>query len=302
MKPNDGKFIPCLSEMLDGFAKDDGPVKKKMPVEVDVPEWIMDLAMQEGATAKDVALAELIIIAYYYLLRVGEYTVKATRNNSKQTVNFKVKNATFFGFDANGKLVQLPRNAPDEVILRAKCGTLTLENQKNGWKGISISHWANDAGPYCPVLALARRYCHIRAHTSDDSTFLCTYFDDGKKGDITNRDVSVALKAAAEALNYPLTRGIPVSSVDTHSLRIGGANALSLNGYSKQEIQKMGRWRGETFLEYIREGLADFSKGMSSKMSKKFGFVSLEGGRYEDVTAETVQRDYEVAVSSAAAA
>jgi hypothetical protein len=62
--------------------------------------------------------------------------------------------------------------------------------------------------------------------------------------------------------------------IDTHSLRIGGANALSLSGYSKQQIQKMGRWRGETFLEYVREVMAEYTVGMA----EQFVFVSLELG------------------------
>jgi hypothetical protein len=38
----------------------------------------------------------------------------------------------------------------------------------------------------------------------------------------------------------------------------GGNNALSLAGYSDREMQKMGWWRGKTFMEYIREELAFF--------------------------------------------
>ena len=59
----------------------------------------------------------------------------------------------------------------------------------------------------------------------------------------------------------------------------------------------MGRWRGDTFLEYIRESLADFSMGMSMAMSKSFCFVSLEAGVYNDVTESTIASDYNVAVS-----
>ena len=77
---------------------------------------------------------------------------------------------------------------------------------------------------------------------------------------------------------------------------------MSLNGYSVEHIQKMGRWRSNTFLEYIRESLSDFSEGMSKAMSKTFGFVSLEAGVVEDVTDAVVAMDYNVAVSSAPAA
>ncbi len=47
--------------------------------------------------------------------------------------------------------------------------------------------------------------------------------------------------------------------VDTHSLCSGGANAPVLSGYLDTQIQKMGRWKGTTFKEYIREELACYS-------------------------------------------
>jgi hypothetical protein len=36
------------------------------------------------------------MIAFFYLLQVGEYTVKGSRNNTKQTVQFKYEDVTFF--------------------------------------------------------------------------------------------------------------------------------------------------------------------------------------------------------------
>ena len=65
--------------------------------------------------------------------------------------------------------------------------------------------------------------------------------------------MSAELKFATTALNYPFLKGIPIDILDTHSLRSGGANAISLAGYSERDIQKMGRWRGGNFKEYIRE-------------------------------------------------
>jgi hypothetical protein len=49
-------------------------------------------------------------------------------------------------------------------------------------------------------------------------------------------------------------------------------------------MQKMGRWRGATFKEYIREELACFSKGMSIQMKKKFHFVNVVGNAFTDIT------------------
>ena len=99
------------------------------------------------------------------------------------------------------------------------------------------------AGRRCPVRALARRHIHLRENGADTKTFLSAYYDDkGQRGDITNKDMSKALKAAATVLEYPTAKGIPIDRIDTHSLRSGGANALSLSGYSDTQIQKMGRW------------------------------------------------------------
>ena len=83
-------------------------------------------------------------------------------------------------------------------------------------------------------------------------TFLSAYYDDkGWRGDITNKDVSKALMAAA-TVEYPTAKGIPIDRIDTHLLQSGGTNALSLSGYLDTQIQKMGWWRGATFKEYTQ--------------------------------------------------
>ena len=69
----------------------------------------------------------------------------------------------------------------------------------------------------------------------------------GRRKDLNAKDMSAALKFATTPLNYLSLKGIPIDRVETHSLRYGGANTLSLAGYSNRDIQKMGRWRGETF-------------------------------------------------------
>jgi hypothetical protein len=287
--------------MLDGWRKTDGPVLKKLPVEADVPEYLVKLGLQLGASAKDKAIGDLTLIAFYYLLRIGEYTVKGARNESKQTQQFKVRDVTFFKKDAQGTLRQLPRQAHDDLIMSADSATLKLDNQKNGWQGVCIHHESNGDEIFDPVRALGRRIIHIRTHAKgDEAVFLSAVYNSAGRGDISDKDIRAALKMAAAALEYPLTRGIPVERVDTHSLRIGGANALSLAGYSDRHIQKLGRWRGETFKEYVREQLSNFSEGMSTSMQKTFGFVNVEGGVFHDVTETLLTLPYSNANSPAA--
>ena len=56
----------------------------------------------------------------------------------------------------------------------------------------------------------------------------------------------------------------------------------------------MGRWKGATFKEYIREVLACYSAGMSTKMKRNFKFVNISGNAYNDVTSKCLEEDYTV--------
>ena len=100
------------------------------------------------------------------------------------------------------------------------------------------------------------------------------------------------LKLAAGLLNYPTRKGIPIKRVDTHSLRGGGANALALSDFSDTQIQKMGRWCGATFKEYIREELANFLDGMSKAMKTTFNFMNVAGNAFQDITHMVLTMEY----------
>jgi hypothetical protein len=205
----------------------------------------------------------------------------------------------FFKKNSRGRLRCLPRDASDTLIMTADGATLKLDNHKNGWKGVCV----NGDRMHCPVRALTRRYIHLRARGADSKTFLSVYYDDaGKRADITNEDVSRALKSAATILEYPLAKGIPIDRIDTHFCRSGGANALSLAGYSDTQIQKMGRWRGATFKEYIHEELACFSEGMSRSMKWTFDFINIAGNAFNTIMEDLIDREYEVNMSAAVAA
>jgi hypothetical protein len=45
----------------------------------------------------------------------------------------------------------------------------------------------------------------------------------------------------------------------------------------------MGRWRGATFKEYIREELACYVRGMSCDMKQKFNFVNKAGNAFTKI-------------------
>ena len=175
--------------MLDGWRKIDPPTIKKLPVESDVPELLSTIGADPTTNELDAAIGDLCLIAFYYLLRVGEYTIKNSRNNTKQTVQFRLKDVTFFRRDHNGHLRQVNRFAPAADIATADSATLKLDNQKNGWKGVCIHQETNGHPMHCPVRALGRRYVHIRKHTASLDVYLSAFFHNAQRFDVTDNDI-----------------------------------------------------------------------------------------------------------------
>ena len=109
------------------------------------------------------------------------------------------------------------------------------------------------------------------------------------------------LKEAAAKKEYPELRGCPLDRINMHLLRSGGANTLSLAGFSDYQIQKMGCWSKQVFKEYIADQLSNFTDGMSEKMSRSYNFVNIAAGgrdgKYGEctgVTIETLDAEYSV--------
>ena len=130
---------------------------------------------------------------------------------------------------------------------------------------------------------------------SNKKTYLSAYWVGGRIKYLNTENMIAALKFVTTTLNYPYLKGVTIDRVEIHSLRYGGANSLSLAGYSDRDIKKMGRWIGEIFKEYIREELHCFAEGMLTEMKQDFKYVNIAGGAYSelvDVTRTTVVSDY----------
>ncbi len=93
------KLLPHLQVVLNGYRKEDPATIKKLPVQSDVPELLVTTAYNGMGTEMEKAAADLILIAFY-----GEFMVKGSQNSTKQTVQFKYEDITFFRKNARGQL------------------------------------------------------------------------------------------------------------------------------------------------------------------------------------------------------
>ena len=102
-----------------------------------------------------------------------------------------------------------------------------------------LALYPDHLSPYCPV-RLLDTYLHIRKGTSE----LLFILEDGQP--VGRRDFAEHLRACANLC------GLDSSRINTHSLRIGRATQLYLDGSPTEDIRRKGRWRSQAFLKYIR--------------------------------------------------
>jgi hypothetical protein len=224
------KFLPQLQQCINGWRKQDPVSQKKLPVKANIPVYLVKCGLDPCASESNKAIGNLSLIGFYYLLRVGENTMKSKRGNTKQMVQFKMEDIVFCK-DKWGWLRCLPQGAPDLAIASATRAALKLDNQKNGWKGVSIYQEMNGDPVRCPVHALGQGYMHICKNGGKKKTFLSAYYEGGIEANVTAEHTSRGLKIAAAALDYLSPKGIPIKRTDTHSLRSGGANTLALSSF-----------------------------------------------------------------------
>jgi hypothetical protein len=258
---------------MEGFRREDPPSIPQLAVPISVPT-LCYTAGQTSMDPKKKATGELILIAFYFLLRVGEYTQpkfvnqNGEKRRATRTKQFSVGNVGFF---KNSKII--PRSSSLETLLSCDAATLKITNQKNGRMGETIHQEAVVDG--CnPVAALAHRVHHILSNGGSDESLLCEYFVNEQSNSITSRIIISAVRDAAKLLKLQ-DQAIDPDLVGAHSLRAGGAMALKLHGYNDTTIQKLGRWTSTTFLQYIHTQIGHLAKGVSNKMSIPLPFTNI---------------------------
>jgi hypothetical protein len=267
---SEGRYWLALERQLEAFRRADPPATPKLAVPVSLVNHLNVVGLH-STDPKIKASSDLCLIAFYFLLRIGEYTAGA---KNRRTTPFKACDITFWDKSHN----IIPNTSSLATLYKASSVTMKIGNQKNGIRGGTINHAALHS-KHCPVRALARRVHSIMSHPNGKpDQILSTFFETGTKT-VKTVDASFINKQLKKAvLATKLDRkGFLPANISSHSLRAGGAMAMHLNGISSHQIRKMGRWSSDTFLMYIHEQVAAFSAGISRKMATEIGWQNIEG-------------------------
>jgi integrase len=202
------------------------------------------------------AVADLLTIAFFFLLRPGEYTMPTSRSKTR-TVQFRRQDVRFF---RNGNI--LPHSAPLPELRNADAVRLYLDNQKNGQRGSTMHHTAR-TGTFCPVKALANRVHYLYHIDPTDASIPISFAAPGIH--VSSAHITLAVRESV-VLAGLLNSGYNPTRVSAHSLRASGAMALRLNDVGEDLIKKLGRWSSSTWLTYIHAQISSLTAGLSERM------------------------------------
>ena len=257
---SDGKVDFRLRRMLKAYAKEDPAPNRVKPVPVPVLHHILSVA-STTADPLIIATADMICIAFFFLLRPGEYTVSPA-----ESTPFELKDVQFF----MGQRRLDINTALEAEILSATFASLTFDKQKNSVRGEVIGHAPSGHLSLCAVRAIGRRVLHLRSHNALPSTPLASAFTATGLQHVKPSQITDALRMAVQFLGPSL--GFLPTDVSARCLRAAGANALLCGGVDTDVIRLLGRWRSDEMLRYLHT--------QANPLIRTFSRQMLAGGTF----------------------
>ncbi len=247
--------------MLSSYAKADPPPNRVKPVPIMVVHRIFAVAFANDADVISQCLADMIGLAFFFLLRPGEYT-----DSASDTTPFTLADVQLF---CGQQRLDLATASPAN-IMSATFASLTFTTQKNGVRGevIGLSHSGDPI--LSPPRILGRRILHLRSSNAPPNTPLAQCFPGVQPHAITPAAITTALRQAVTYLGPTL--GFLPSDVSARCLRAAGANALLCANVDSNVIRLLGRWRSDEMLCYLHL--------QAAPIMNKFSRLMLAGGSY----------------------
>jgi len=258
-----------IQRQLRSYAKADPPPDRVKPVPIQLLHHALSIAAHNANSPAIQATVDMAVIAFFFLLRPGEYTGTA---KEEQTTPFTFADVQLFL--GSQRLILLTASPAD--VLAATAASLTFTTQKSGVRGEVVNHGRSGSTHCCPTRAVARRILHLRLHHAPVSTPLGTYFTPPTPGappvahPVTSADISALLCTSAKAIGPSI--GLLPKDIQARSLCTGGAMALLCAQVDSDLIRLLGRWQSDVMLRYLHLQAQPVMKHFAKRM--------LTGGNY----------------------
>jgi hypothetical protein len=254
--PGDHNLDPAIANYYKRCKRDDPPSLPQQALPSSTIRWIV--AHLGSSPVKRISLtAHLVVFAFFFLLRVGEYTFS---RETRQTIPLRKQDIRLW---RNGYII--PNDSSHDVLLTADAVTICLENQKNGQKHSVLHHTCSGDAALNPVRSAAILMTEL---TGLPGTTPFGSFRDAhnKVKRVTSAEIRSAIQLGAVHDNL-VAQGYDLDRIGSHSLRSGGAMHLKLAGYDNDIIKKLGRWSSNTYLLYIQSQIGQLTAGVATRMA-----------------------------------
>ena len=258
-----GKIDFRLQRQLSCYKKQDPPPNRVKPIPVPILQQVLAVALM-GVSAFNIAVADMIAIAFFFLLRPGKCA-----GSSTESAPFRLADVQLF----QGPVRLDLETASDTALLSASFASLTFTTQKNGVRGevIGLAHSGNPQ--FSPTLCIARRVIHLRRHNAPPETPLASVFIAQRQTfqPIKPSDITDVLRIACTAMGPRF--GFSPADISARSLRASGAMALLCAQVDTDIIRLLGRWRSDEMLRYLTVQAAPVMRDFSSRMLNHGSFT-----------------------------
>jgi hypothetical protein len=235
-----GKLDFCLSRQLSSYTKRDDPPSRVKPLPVTILQQTIGTAQLTTNTFQH-AIADMIILGYYFLLRPGEYAL----STNPDATAFRLQDVHLMLY--NQRLN--PWLATPQELDRITFVGLEFTNQKNGVRGEIVGLGRSGDPAFCPVSAILRHVHHLRSHGAPPTQPLYSIWDHGQWFGVTTTHITLTLRATVAAFSNQF--GLQPQDILVQSLRASVAMALLCANVDSDKIRLLGRWKSDEMLRYL---------------------------------------------------
>lgn len=250
-----------LAALLHAWKRGDPPPLRVKPLPLAVLRQALRVATAPTSGVALRATAECLVLAFYFLLRPGEYAGTPVSAGNVDDL-FRIQDLGLW--IGHRRLDPLACSAPD--LLAATFATLTFTNQKNGVRGETLGHGRSGHPTLCPVACLVQRLLHLRAVGALPHTPLNAYSPRPGAWAYVLPSAITSLLRSAVAILGPASLGFAATDISARSTRAGGAMAMLCGGVDADRIRLIGRWRSDEMYRYLHVQAQPVMAGVASAM------------------------------------
>jgi hypothetical protein len=239
-KDNFGAIDFRIQRQIKSYHKVDDPPRWVKPIPVTIILYILAQAFGVVRNDEDLAIADIIAIAFFFLLRPGEYM-----GTNADDTPFRLEDVALYIRDRRSDVL----TASTAELDASTSVSYKFTTQKNDtWDEKLVKGISGDS-KCCPVKATAKRIKYHLAKNSKPTVPIASYYCAHRRTAIKAKDITDTLRHVM-TMNYHRT-GIHATEVSAQSLRAGGAMAMMCSKIDMNNIRMMGRWHRDVMMRYL---------------------------------------------------